>query len=96
MSGACDCTTTRTGVSSLAPDSGPGRATYRIENMDCPTEEALIRSKLSNMPGIADMRFDLLRRTLTLTHAADALPIALPPQSSLLIVVMNGLRLLRK
>lgn len=30
---------------------GAAQAVYRIENMDCPTEEALIRSKLAGLEG---------------------------------------------
>ena len=46
----------------------------RIEKMDCPTEEGLIRAKLSGMPGVGELHFDLLQRTLTLMHSPDALP----------------------
>lgn len=41
---------------------------YIIENMDCPTEEALIRNKLSTMPGVQQLDFNLLQRKLTVTH----------------------------
>ena len=44
------------------------RLMFRIENMDCPTEEALIRGKLSKMPGVSHLSFDLLNRTLTVFH----------------------------
>lgn len=53
---------------------------YRIENMDCPTEEALIRSKLSSLPGIAQLEFNLLKRKLTVHHSlanADGIDAAL-------------------
>ena len=46
----------------------------RIAKMDCPIEEALIRGKLSGMPGVASLAFNLVQRTLTVRHAADALP----------------------
>lgn len=42
---------------------------YRIENMDCPTEEALIRSKLSSMPGVSQLEFNILKRKLTVHHS---------------------------
>lgn len=42
--------------------------TYRIENMDCPTEEALIRSKLSGLTGVNHLEFNLLQRKLTIHH----------------------------
>ncbi|MBI5484321.1 MAG: heavy metal translocating P-type ATPase [Deltaproteobacteria bacterium] len=44
------------------------RVNYRIENMDCPTEEQLIRNKLEPMPGIVRLDFNLLDRELTVYH----------------------------
>ncbi|MEO8652768.1 MAG: heavy metal translocating P-type ATPase [Ramlibacter sp.] len=49
------------------------RSTIRIEKMDCPTEEALIRKRLGAMPDLRDLSFDLLGRKLTVSHAADGL-----------------------
>ena len=53
-------------VASLASDTC---VLYRILNMDCPTEEALIRKKLSSLPGITGLEFNLLQRVLTVHHA---------------------------
>lgn len=50
------------------------RAIYRIVNMDCPMEEALIRKKLSGMPGITGLKFNLMQRTLKVRHTPAALP----------------------
>ena len=44
------------------------QAVYRIENMDCPTEEALIRSKLGELPGVVGLDFNLMQRTLAVRH----------------------------
>lgn len=44
------------------------RVVFSIENMDCPTEEALIRNKFSAMPGIVALDFNLMQRTLTVAH----------------------------
>jgi Cd2+/Zn2+-exporting ATPase len=44
------------------------RAIYRIMNMDCPMEEALIRKRLGGMPGIAKLEFNLMQRILTVDH----------------------------
>ena len=41
--------------------------------MDCPTEEALIRKRLGGMSSVYGMDFNLMQRTLTVEHAADAL-----------------------
>ena len=46
---------------------------YRIENMDCPTEEALIRDKLRQLPGVTGLEFNLLQRTLTVHHELPVL-----------------------
>ena len=41
--------------------------------MDCPTEEALLRKKLGGMPGVAGMEFNLMQRVLTVTHEPEAI-----------------------
>jgi Cd2+/Zn2+-exporting ATPase len=45
----------------------------RIMQMDCPTEEALLRKKLGGMAGVSDMAFNLMQRVLTVTHEPQAL-----------------------
>lgn len=45
----------------------------RIMQMDCPTEEALLRKKLGGMAGVKQLEFNLLQRVLTVKHEADAL-----------------------
>lgn len=44
---------------------------FLIEKMDCPTEEKLIRNKLGKMPGIEDLRFNLMQRELTVCHTFE-------------------------
>ncbi len=44
-----------------------------IENMDCPTEEALIRNKLKGFPGVTGLEFNLLQRILTISHTLPSL-----------------------
>jgi Zn2+/Cd2+-exporting ATPase len=53
-----------------APD-GTRRERYRIENMDCPTEERLIRNRLEPMAGVVRLDFNLLARELTVHHRLD-------------------------
>jgi len=48
--------------------------TLSIDAMDCPTEESLIRDKLSGMRGVSMLDFNLVRRQLTVSHEADELP----------------------
>ncbi|MBW6456821.1 MAG: heavy metal translocating P-type ATPase, partial [Trueperaceae bacterium] len=44
----------------------------RIEQMDCPTEEALIRKRLGRMPTVRGLGFDLVNRVLTVDHDEGA------------------------
>ncbi|CAM2165885.1 Zn2+/Cd2+-exporting ATPase [Paraburkholderia sacchari] len=76
--GAAALQSTRTAPAD-APE-GAQRARYRIENMDCPTEERLIRKRLEPMPGVVCLDFDLLARELTLYHR---LPDAKPFEAAL-------------
>jgi Cd2+/Zn2+-exporting ATPase len=62
------------------PLSGSSQAIFIIDNMDCPTEEALIRNKLSTMNGITELDFNLMQHKLTVTHTlgkSDAIKQAL-------------------
>jgi len=45
----------------------------RIMQMDCPSEEALLRKKLGGMVGVSGMEFNLMQRVLTVTHEPRAL-----------------------
>jgi Cd2+/Zn2+-exporting ATPase len=54
-----------------------------IAKMDCPTEEGLIRGKLTGMPGVAKLDFNLVQRTLTLQHSPETLPAILAALKSL-------------
>lgn len=46
------------------------KTTYKISKMDCPSEENLIRMRLQDEPGIAELVFDIAGRTLTVYHEA--------------------------
>lgn len=43
-------------------------STLYIQQMDCPTEERLIRNRLSSLDGIGTLEFNLIARTLTVHH----------------------------
>ncbi|WP_262488331.1 heavy metal translocating P-type ATPase [Iodobacter fluviatilis] len=45
-----------------------------IQQMDCPTEEGLIRKKLGAMADVSGLQFNLLQRVLTVSHSQAALP----------------------
>jgi Zn2+/Cd2+-exporting ATPase len=51
-------------------DAGANAANtvFRIENMDCPTEEALIRSKLAGISQVEKLEFNLMQRRLAVWH----------------------------
>lgn len=52
----------------LLATASPTRAIYRIVNMDCPMEEALIRQELAKIEGIDDLTFKLGPRLLIVDH----------------------------
>lgn len=58
----------------LQPVAQTGRQEQlHIENMDCPTEEALIRNKLKDFPGVTGLEFNLLQRNLIISHTLPSL-----------------------
>ena len=84
----CDCAAASPPPAVPAGDTpeSPSRVVFRIDKMDCPTEEGLIREHLAGMAGIESLSFNLLRRELVvghrlpsiapLRHALDALDMA--------------------
>ncbi|RRV36819.1 heavy metal translocating P-type ATPase [Pseudomonas sp. o96-267] len=53
--------------------AGACNTRIRIEQMDCPTEERLIRDALGRLPGVTGLQFNLLQRVLTVSHDEGAL-----------------------
>ncbi len=51
------------------------KTVFNILKMDCPSEENLIKMKLSDIEGIKQLDFDLEDRTLTVFHANDVIAI---------------------
>ena len=47
------------------------KSIFKISKMDCPSEENLIKMKLSDIEGIKQLDFNLEERVLTLYHNAD-------------------------
>ena len=45
-----------------------------IAQMDCPTEEGLIRQKLGKMKGVGGLQFNLMNRVLTVSYPPGTLP----------------------
>jgi Cd2+/Zn2+-exporting ATPase len=58
--------------------TGARNTRIRIEQMDCPTEERLIRDALGRLPGVAGLQFNLLQRVLTVSHDEGALAQVVP------------------
>ena len=50
-----------------APDGTPF-SLFRIDQMDCPTEERLLRKALEPLPGVHQLAFNLIERTLRVHH----------------------------
>ena len=69
---SCSCSTS-TPVTKASEIRSKNKAIYRIENMDCPTEEALIRKKLVSVNGIESLDFNLMQRILTVGHNLNSL-----------------------
>ncbi|SOZ05285.1 Heavy metal translocating P-type ATPase [Cupriavidus taiwanensis] len=65
------------------------RVTYLIENMDCPTEEALIRDRLDKVSGVTGLEFNLMQRVLSVSHN---LPSSEPVESALTSIGMKASR----
>ena len=49
------------------------KTAIRIMQMDCPTEEALIRKKLGEMAAVHSLEFNLMQRVLTVVHTPQSL-----------------------
>lgn len=63
------------------------KTVYRVENMDCPTEEGLIRDKLSKIDGVESLKFNLMQRTLSVSHS---LPSLQPIETALAAIGMKA------
>ncbi|MCA3027772.1 MAG: cation transporter, partial [Rhodocyclaceae bacterium] len=55
------------GESALLP-IGAKELRFKIQNMDCPTEEALVRKAIGGLPGVVALEVDLINRILTVGH----------------------------
>ena len=49
-------------------EAGEQRQVFRIENMDCPTEQGMIEKKLLPLAGISKLSFNLMDRKLTVDY----------------------------
>jgi Cd2+/Zn2+-exporting ATPase len=51
-----------------APAAGARLSRFRIEAMDCPTEQTLIQNRLGKLPGVQKLEFNLINRLLGVWH----------------------------
>ncbi|MBT2297325.1 heavy metal translocating P-type ATPase [Pseudomonas fluorescens] len=51
-----------------APTDGARLSSFRIQAMDCPTEQTLIQNKLGKLEGVQQLEFNLINRVLGVTH----------------------------
>ncbi|OXR31608.1 heavy metal translocating P-type ATPase [Pseudomonas umsongensis] len=50
------------------PTANSRLSSFRIEAMDCPTEQTLIQNKLGKLAGVQQLEFNLINRVLGVTH----------------------------
>jgi len=50
------------------PTAGARLSSFRIDAMDCPTEQTLIQNKLGKLAGVQQLEFNLINRVLGVTH----------------------------
>ncbi len=50
------------------PSTGVGVVTYRVEELDCATEENDLRAVLTPLPGVRSLEFDLVGRRVRVRH----------------------------
>lgn len=53
---------------SETPSASARLSSFRIEAMDCPTEQTLIQNKLGKLSGVQQLEFNLINRVLGVTH----------------------------
>ncbi|WP_261842009.1 heavy metal translocating P-type ATPase [Aliamphritea ceti] len=74
-SGGC-CSAPAIGLTSVGGQTkvdGGVQTSMRIMQMDCPTEESMIRKKLGAMDCVSSMEFNLMQRVLTVVHTEGSL-----------------------
>ncbi|WP_103035433.1 heavy metal translocating P-type ATPase [Castellaniella caeni] len=72
-SGHADMAASMAALAAAAPEGDYVRTQLRILQMDCPTEEALIRQSLGKLAPVRRLEFNLMQRVLTVVHAPGAL-----------------------
>ncbi|APC17059.1 ATPase P [Pseudomonas frederiksbergensis] len=68
--GSCCSSTAAPSLIKLSetPTDGARLSRFRIDAMDCPTEQTLIQNKLGKLAGVQQLEFNLINRVLGVTH----------------------------
>ena len=56
----------------MPADIAPGVVTFRVEELDCATEENELRDALGALAGVRSMSFDLVARRVTVAHELES------------------------
>lgn len=62
------CAMPMTSRSLTGPVTGTGVVTYRVEELDCATEEQQLRAALTPVAGVRSLEFDLVGRQVRVRH----------------------------
>lgn len=68
LAGGDDCCAAPVTRPAAAVVGGRGVSTFRVEELDCATEEAELREALGGLVGVRSLSFDLVARRVTVTH----------------------------
>ncbi len=73
MGGGDDCCVAPTMTTPMAGlSTGVGVVTFRVEELDCATEENDLRAVLAPLPGVRSLEFDLVGRRVRVRHDLDS------------------------
>ena len=80
---SCCASASAVPTANLQPHEGSVLSRIRIVQMDCPTEERLLREVLEARPEVLELHFNLLQRVLTVRHQPHSLDAVLAGIDSL-------------
>lgn len=84
---SCGCSDTPVVTAPTPVSPQRQQAVYRIDIIDCPTEEALIRHRLAQLAGIDRLDLNPMQRTLAASHMLPSLE---PLEAALAGIDMNA------
>ena len=66
------CATSLPPAGPVTGAAGRGLSTFRVEELDCATEEKELREALGGLAGVRTLSFDLVARRVTVAHDLDS------------------------